>query len=272
MSAPARTSAPPRVSAPPRFRVEGPEDAPVLLLSGSLGSTLEMWEPQAAALARTHRVVRYDHPGHGGSELPETPTSIAGLAQAPLALLDAIGVARASVCGLSLGGMVAMWLAAHHPERVERLVLCCTSAALGPPATWEQRAAEVRAAGSVEPLADAVLARWLTPAYRAAHPAVAARLRALVAQTPAEGYARCCDAIRDWDGRDLLGAIRAPTVVVAGREDPSTPPEHAEAIVAGVVGARLELLSPAAHLASVEQAAAVNRIVAEHLSDGGGTG
>jgi 3-oxoadipate enol-lactonase len=254
------------MSAPPRYRVEGPEEAPVLLLSGSLGSTLELWEPQAAALARTHRVVRYDHPGHGGSELPDAPASIAELARAPLAVLDALGVARASVCGLSLGGMVAMWLAAHRPERVDRLVLCCTSAALGPPATWEQRATEVRAAGSVEPLADAVLARWLTPAYRAAHPATAARLRAMIAQTPAEGYARCCEAIRDWDGLALLGAIRAPTVVVAGREDPSMPPAHAEAIVARVAGARLELLSPAAHLASVEQAPAVTRIVAEHLS------
>jgi 3-oxoadipate enol-lactonase len=255
------------VSAPVRFALDGPADAPVLVLAGSLGSTLEMWDPQVAALARTHRVLRYDHPGHGGSAPPEKPTTMAELARAPLALLDELGVERASVCGLSLGGMVAMWLAVHRPERVERLVLCCTSATLGPGGGWEERAATVRAAGSVEPIADAVLARWLTPAYAAAHPETRVRLRAMIAATPPEGYARCCEAIRAWEPLGELGAIRAPTVLVAGREDPSTPPPHAEAIAARIAGARVELLSPAAHLANVEQADAVTRIIASHLEE-----
>ncbi len=248
-----------------RHRVDGPADAPALVLSGSLGSTLEMWDPQVAALARVHRVVRYDHPGHGGSALPAAPASIEGLAQPLLALLDELGIEQASICGLSLGGMVAMWLGIHRPERVRRLVLLCTSAHLGPPEGWDERAAAVRGAGSAAPIAAAVLARWLTPAFRAAHPAVAAGLEAMVAGTPAEGYARCCEAVRDWDARNELGRIRAPTLVVAGREDPSTPPAHAQAIAARIRGARVELLSPAAHLANVEQPAAVTRLVAEQL-------
>jgi len=147
------------VSAALRWRLDGPADAPALVLSGSLGSMLEMWDAQVAALARTYRLLRYDHPGHGGSALPEWPTSIGGLAAPLLDLLDDLAIERASLCGLSLGGMVAMWIAAHRPERLERMILLCTSARLGPPEGWDERAATVRAADSVAPIAEAVVAR-----------------------------------------------------------------------------------------------------------------
>jgi 3-oxoadipate enol-lactonase len=246
-------------------RFDGPADAPALICSGSLGSTLAMWDPVLPALAGAHRVLRYDHPGHGGSPVPDGATSMASLGLGLVELLDDHGVERASICGLSLGGMVAMWLAQHHPERVDRLALLCTSAQLGPPSGWDDRIAAVRAAGSAAAVAPAVVERWFTPGFRAARPADVAVAQTMIATTPAEGYARCCEAIRDWDGIDALPSIRAPTVVIAGREDPSTPPEHLERITAGIPGARLEVLSPGAHLIVAEQPDAVGRIVTDHL-------
>jgi 3-oxoadipate enol-lactonase len=156
-----------------------------------------------------------------------------------------------------------MWLAAHAPERVERLVLCCTAAAM-PPETWVERAATVRARGTGA-IADAVVSRWFTPAFAEREPATVARMRSMVAATPAEGYAACCAAIERMDLRPDLGAIRAPTLVIAGRDDPATPPEDGERIAEAVPGARLEVVADAAHLASFEQADEVTRLVLDHL-------
>ncbi|MGS2618976.1 3-oxoadipate enol-lactonase [Micromonospora sp. LZ34] len=244
--------------------VEGPDDAPVLVLSPSLGSTHAMWEPQAVALRDRFRVVRYDHRGHGGSPVPPGPYELADLGVDVLRLLDKLEISAAHFCGLSLGGMTGMWLAAHAPERVRRLVLCCTSARLGPPQFWAERADMVRREGTAA-VADGVVTRWFTPGWVQAHPETARNMRAMVAATPAEGYASCCNAIQSMDLTDLLPRIRAKTLVIAGHEDPSIPPEHGRAVAASIRGARLEVLSPAAHLANVEQREAVTGLLLEHL-------
>jgi 3-oxoadipate enol-lactonase len=243
----------------------GPDDAGVVVLSNSLGTTLEMWEPQMGDLARDHRVLRYDMRGHGRSPVPEAPYSIADLGRDLIGLLDRNGIARASMCGISLGGMVSMWVAAHAPERVERLALCSTSAIMGPPEAWTERAALVRREGTGA-VADTVVARWFTPAFAAAEPAVVAGIRAQLAATPPEGYAGCCEAIREMDQRPDLPAISAPTLVIAAAGDPSTPPAHARTIASLIPGARLELLDRGAHLVSVEEPELVTPLIAAHLA------
>jgi 3-oxoadipate enol-lactonase len=245
-------------------RLEGPADAPVVVLSSSIGTTMAMWDPQREALAAEWRLLRYDHPGHGGSPPPPGALTMADLTRQVLALLDELGLQRVSWCGLSLGGMVGQWLAVHAPGRLDRLVLCCTTAGFRDPGTWEERAATVRAGGTAA-LADRAMERWFTTGFREREPEAVARCRAmLVEQSSPEGYAACIEAIRDFDLHDRLGSIRAPTLVVAGDEDPSTPVAHARALVAGIPGARLEVV-PAAHLANIEQPDAVTRAIAAHL-------
>lgn len=257
------------------YTVDGPDDdtAPVLVLGSSVGSTRTMWEPQVAALSRTLRVVRYDHRGHGESRPATPPTSIDDLGGDVVALLDHLGVERASLGGLSLGGMVAMWVAAHHPERVDRLALVCTAALLGPRELWLQRAAAVRASGMAS-ITDAVLARWFTADWPAHHPDRVARLRAEFEAVAPDAYAGCCEAIADMDLREDLTTVRAPTLVLAGEDDPATPPALAEEIASRVAGARLAVVPQAAHLGSVEQPAAFTALLLGHLTgrlDGGGS-
>jgi 3-oxoadipate enol-lactonase len=247
------------------YEVAGPEDAPVLLMGGSLGTTLRMWDRQLP-LAERLRLVRFDHRGHGASPVPPAPYEIADLGRDVLELMDTLGVGRASYCGLSIGGMAGMWLAAHAPERVDRLVLLCTSAHLPPASAWQERASAVLQAGSAEPIADTVVERWLTPGYAAEHPEVRAELRAMLVATDPDGYAGCCGAIERMDLRDDLGSIRAPTLVLSGSDDPATPPRHQRVVAEGIPGARLETVSPAAHIAAVEQAGRVNALILEHLA------
>jgi 3-oxoadipate enol-lactonase len=244
--------------------VDGPPGAPALVLSHSLGTTLAMWTVQAQTLARHFRVVRYDLRGHGRSPVLPGPYEIADLGGDLVALLDRLGVARAHLCGLSLGGMASLWVAAHHPARVDRLVVCCTSARLGPPALWAERASTVRAQGTAA-VAEAVIARWFTPAFQARHPGRIAAARATLAVTSAEGYAACCGAIERMDLVADLAAIRAPTLAIAGADDPSTPPEHLQRIAAAIRGARLEVVAGAAHLANIEQPDAITALISAHL-------
>ncbi len=244
--------------------VSGPADAPVLVMGGSLGTTLGMWDGQLP-LAERLLLVRHDHRGHGRSPIPPGPYEIADLGADVLALLDLLGVERASYCGLSIGGMVGMWLGIHAPERIDRLVLICTSAHMPPAAAWAERAAAVRRAGSPEVVADAVVARWLTPAFAAAHPEEHERLRAMLCATDAEGYASCCGAIERMDLRADLGRVAAPTLVISGAQDEATPPARQQLIAEAIPGARHEILAPAAHVAAVEQASAVNDLILEHL-------
>ena len=248
--------------------VDGPAGAPVVLLTGSLGSDLSMWDAQVPALAERFRVVRYDARGHGRSPVPPGPYGLDDLVDDAVALLDRLDVERAHVVGLSLGGMTALRLAAREPHRVDRLAVLCTSALLGPASAWAERAELVRAQGTAA-VAEAVVDRWFTPALRAADPGLVERMRRMVADTPAEGYAACCAAIETMDLRADLPRIAAPTLAVAGADDPATPPEHLAAVASGVPGGRLLVLPQAAHLASVEQAAAVNAALLAHLDPAG---
>jgi 3-oxoadipate enol-lactonase len=239
------------------YRLDGDGDR-VVVLSGSLGSTLELWEPQLPALSPRFRVLRYDHPGHGGSPaLAET--TVSRMAREVVELLDELGIATVSYCGLSLGGAVGMRLALDEPERVEKLVLCSTSARFASPEFWRERAELVRREG-VEAVADVVLERWFTPAFRDVR-----RYRDMLLSIPSEGYARACEAVRDWDARGELGGISAPTLAIAGAEDPSTPPADLEAIVAEIPGAELDVFGEARHLVNVERADEFNEALRAHL-------
>jgi 3-oxoadipate enol-lactonase len=247
----------------PHHVITGPEDAPVLVLSNSLGATLEMWDPQAEALAERFRLVRYDTRGHGGSATPPGPYSIDDVGGDVVELLDHLGVGRAHVAGLSLGGMTAMWLGIHAPERVSRLVLLCTSAQLGPAQGWADRAVTVRAKGTAA-IVDATFERWFTEAYRAQHDL--SGLREMFVGISDEGYANCCSVIEHMDLTPNLDGISVPTLVIAGAQDPAAPPEtHARRIVDGIPDARLEILDPGAHLVNVEQPEAVTTLILEHL-------
>jgi 3-oxoadipate enol-lactonase len=245
--------------------VHGPEDAPVLVLSSSLGTSGAMWEPQLAALSERYRVITYDMRGHGASPAPPGPYDIADLGYDVIEILDAHGVQRASFCGISLGGMIGLWLARRLPERIDRLVACCTSAYLPPPDPWRERAETVCAAGSTEPIADAVVGRWLTPAFAAEHPGTRAWLRAMLTACDAAGYAACCGVIETLDLRVTLPSITLPTLVVAAAEDPSIPPHHGELIASAIPDARYELIEDAAHIATVQQPEAITNLIIDHL-------
>jgi len=225
-------------------------DGPTVCLIGSLGSTAAMWEPQLAAL-RGFRVVRVDLPGHGGSPVPDEPFSVADVGRT---VLDDVGE-DASYCGLSLGGAVCMWIAAN--AAVSRVALACTKPAFRPPAQWAERAAIVRRDG-LGAIVDAVMARWFTAA---ADPAAVERARAMFLSVPSEGYARCCEALRDADLAEEVARIEAPLLVIGGAEDPSVTPDE----IAAMPG-RYEIISEAAHLASIEQPDAFNELLASHLS------
>jgi 3-oxoadipate enol-lactonase len=243
---------------------DGPEDAPALVLLPALGSALTMWGDAVAALRAELHVVRVDLRGHGRSPVPPGPYELADLGADVVALLDRLGLERTHLLGLDLGGMTAMWLAVHAPERVDRLALCSTSTRLGAPRWWEKRAAIVREHGT-KAVADAVVSRWVTPGFATAHRACIRRLCAMVAATPAEGYAACCEAIGRMAIEDELHRIAAPTFIIAAGDDRATPPDHAAHIAARIPGARMAVIAGAAHLATVERPDRIARLVLRHL-------
>lgn len=251
------------------YELTGPRDAPVVVLSNSLGTDLSLWDEQIPALRRHFRVLRYDQRGHGASPSAPGPFTLEQLAGDVLQLMDRLGIGAAHFAGVSLGGMTGMWLAEHAPDRIDRLALLCTSAELGPPSMWTERAAVVRERG-VEAMVDPSLPKWFTPEF-AQRAEVVEKFGGMIRACDREGYAACCEAIAGMDLVDGLPRISAPTLVVAGAEDPATPPAHAERIAAGVPGARVEVLSPAAHLANAEQPEAVNRLLVEHFTCGRAT-
>ena len=244
--------------------VDGPEGGTPLLLGPSLGTSTEVWERNVTALAERFRVIRYDHRGQGKSPEPPGPYEIADLGRDTIALMDRLGIERAAVGGVSLGGMIAMWVGAHAPERVTHVIPMCTSPHI-PQAPWAERAAAVREAGSTEPIADNVVANWLTPGYADDHPDDREWLRGLLVASPPEGYASCCGAIERMDLRDDLAQIGAPALVVSATDDPSTPPEHQRTIAELIPGARLETVADAAHLANVQHPDAINRLIIDFL-------
>jgi 3-oxoadipate enol-lactonase len=231
---------------------------PTLVLSGALGLSTAMWEPQLAAFAADFDVVAVDHPGHGSAPPPDGRVTVASIGERLLSELPE----SFSFCGLSLGGMVGMWLGANAPERIERLVLACTGASLGTPELYDDRAAVVRAEGT-HATVEGARERWFTPAFRDS-PAAQRIVDDLLA-TRAEGYAACAEAVGAFDFHGKLELIAAPTLVVYGEEDPATPPDVVDALVSGIPVAEAHGIANAAHLANVEQPDAFNDAVLRHL-------
>jgi 3-oxoadipate enol-lactonase len=246
------------------FSAEGAVAGPVLLLSNSLGTTSRLWDRQAAVFTRAFRVVRYDTRGHGQSSAPAGEYSLDALGRDGLAVLDAVGARRADVCGISLGGMTAMWLGLHAPARIGRLVLANTGARIGTAELWSERIAQVRTRGMAA-IAELTPARWFTEDFRARQPAVVAEFEAMVAACPPHGYVGCAAALRDADLRAAIGTISAPVLVITGASDPATPPSDGAWLCARIAGARHCELA-AAHLSNIEASDAFTAAVLDFLA------
>jgi 3-oxoadipate enol-lactonase len=249
------------------WRVDGPADAPALLLLGSLGTTSEIWRPQIQPLTSDRRVIRLDTRGHGQSDASAGHFTLDDLGADALSVLEAAGAEQAAVCGVSLGGMTAMWLAAHAPERISTLIAVSTGLKIGVRATWEERVQQVRAGGT-EAVADASMGRWFTQRFRDAHPDVVMWCRAMLSGCPTDGYVSCCGILMDADLHAAAPHITSPTLVLVGREDPVTPPASAREIADHITGARLLTLD-ASHICAVELPEEFNRAVSGFLNEAG---
>jgi 3-oxoadipate enol-lactonase len=248
------------------WQVDGPASAPGILLSNSLGTSRELWNPQLEALAQRFRVVRYDTRGHGRSGAPDRDYSLDELGADALAVLDAAGIQRAHIAGVSLGGLTGMWLGVHAPERVASLILANTAAHIGTLELWEQRIGEARRNG-MGGLAELMMPRWFTDTFRRTSPDIVDAFRSMVASCNPAGYVGCCAALRDADVRAELPRIRARTLVIVGQQDPSTPPEQGAAVREAIGHATLTSFH-AAHLSNVECAAAFTSEMLSFLQGG----
>jgi 3-oxoadipate enol-lactonase len=251
------------------YKVEGTEAGPLLVLSHALGASMAMWNPQVERISSAFRVIRYDQRGHGASPVPPGPYAIEDLGRDLLRLLDRLELRRVSFCGLSLGGMVGMWLAINAPDRLDRLVLCCTAARMMRPQDYGQRAAKVRAEGMAA-IAEAVVGRWLTPDFAATHSETVAWLRSMLLTTPAEGYAATCEALQALDLLGDLSRVTAPTLVIAAAEDQSTPVHQAREIGSRIAGSKMVVISGASHMANVERPAEVSDYLLSFVPGGAG--
>lgn len=248
------------------YRVDGERsDAPWLVLSNSLGSDLSMWTPQVAAFAKHFRVLRYDTRGHGHSDVPPGPYTIEQLTGDVVGLLDALDIEKAHFCGVSMGGLTGVGLAARHSARIGRVVLCNTAAKIGSPEVWGPRAQRARSEGMAA-LADAVLARWFTPAFVAREPLVFAFIRDVFVHTDNEGYASNCDALNATDLRGETSAIRTPALVISGTHDLAATPGQGRELAASIAGARYVELD-ASHISNIEQADAYTKTVLDFLTE-----
>jgi 3-oxoadipate enol-lactonase len=245
--------------------VEGPERAPVLMLSNSLGTNLHMWDEQVGPFTQHFRLVRYDRRGHGRSGVPKGPYTMERLGRDVLAVLDGLGIAKINWCGLSMGGMVGMWLGANAADRINRLILSNTSAYFPDKSVWEGRIKFVREKG-LEGLVDANMERWFTKSFRERSPQAMAKMREMFLATKVDGYIGCGEAIRDMDHRPLLPKITVPTLVIAGKHDPATTLEAGEFIQAHVPDAKIAVLE-AAHISNLEQPQAYADTVLKFLSN-----
>ena len=246
------------------YTLSGKTDGSVLMMSNSLGTTLDMWQPQLREMESRFRLLRYDMRGHGNSELVEEACSISVLGHDVLALLDELRIDKVHFCGLSVGGVIGQWLGANAPERLRSLILCNTAAKIGTPESWNKRIADVEQQGLAS-ITEAVLERWFTPAFRLASPDAVAPFRAMLHAANPRGYLQVCAAIRDMDQRSLVQRIRVPTCVIAGEYDPATTLDDGRFLQSQIPGATLVPL-PVAHISNVEAAAQFNRAVIEFLS------
>ncbi|HET8925769.1 MAG TPA: 3-oxoadipate enol-lactonase [Candidatus Acidoferrum sp.] len=246
------------------YLLEGPAGAPVLMFSNSLGTNYAMWDGQAIELQKKFRIVRYDTRGHGESAVTPGPYSIEQLAKDVLGLLDELHLDPVHFCGLSMGGMIGMWLGANAPHRLNKLVLCNTAAKIGTAETWNSRIEAVRK-GGMKAIASAVIERWLTAEFRKKDPVAVASTLKILEQTNPEGYAACCAAVRDFDYRDELGKIRVSTQVISGTHDPATPAADGRYLAEQIPSARFAALN-AAHLSNIEERDRFNHEVTAFLN------
>ncbi|WP_437883750.1 3-oxoadipate enol-lactonase [Pseudomonas sp. LRF_L74] len=248
------------------YQLEGPAGAPVLVLSNSLGTDLAMWDEQVPEFAKHFRVLRYDTRGHGKSLVTPGPYSIEQNGRDVLALLDALDIAKASFCGLSMGGLIGQWLAINAPERIERLVLCNTASKIGNDEIWNTRIDTVLKGReqAMSALRDASIARWFTAPFAEAHPDKAEPIVAMLAQTSPDGYAGNCAAVRDADFREQIVGIKAPTLIVCGTGDAVTTPVDGRFMQARIAGAELVEFD-AAHLSNVQAGELFTRRVLSFL-------
>ncbi|CAH0301173.1 3-oxoadipate enol-lactonase [Pseudomonas brassicacearum] len=252
------------------YRFDGPQDAPVLVLSNSLGTDLHMWDEQVAAFSEYFRVLRFDTRGHGQSLVTEGPYSIEQLGRDVLAMLDQLNLDKVHFCGLSMGGLIGQWLGINAGERLQKLVVCNTAAKIGDPSVWNPRIETVLRDGkdAMVALRDASIARWFTPDFAEAQPATAKKITDMLAATSPQGYAANCGAVRDADFREQLSSIRVPLLVIAGTEDAVTPPSGGHFIQERVRGAEYAEFY-AAHLSNVQAGAAFSARVLDFLLDSG---
>ena len=250
-----------------RITVDGDAAAPALILSNSLGTTLEMWDPQVAAFSERYRVIRYDARGHGGSPVTPGPYSFADLGQDVLAVLDALGIECAAFCGISMGGHTGLWLGVHAGSRFNAIAVCNSAAKIGTPQGWNERAAMVREGGqaSMQTLAESSPVRWFSAEFANAHPVEVQRAQAWIAGIAPQGYAACCEALATSDLRGELGRITTPTLLLAGAADPVTTVADAQAMQAGILGAQLAVV-PASHLSNLEAPRAFDQAVLQFLA------
>lgn len=234
-----------------RYEVDGPPNAPALVLANSIGTSLGLWDAQVAALAPHLHVIRYDARGHGQSEVPNGDYSLDQLGTDLVCLLDELRLASAHVCGISLGGLTAQWVALTHPERVQRLVLANTAARIGTAEGWTARIDLVRS-GGMAAVHEVALARFFSARLRAENMEVVDRVGAMLDATSVMGYVGCCAALRDADLRDVVHSIRASTLVIAGGLDVSTPVSDAEYLKARIPTSDLVVLEQAGHLSNLE--------------------
>ena len=232
------------------YALGGAAGAPVLVLSNSLGTNFSMWDPQTPALTKQFRVLQYDTRGHGQSSVTPGPYSVELLGGDVLGLLDFLRLDRVHFCGLSLGGLTGMWLGVHAAGRLSKLVLCNTAAKIGTLETWNARIESVRR-GGMQAIASAAIERWFTPEFRAAAPDAVATAQRMTEDTPPEGYAGCCAAVRDFDFREIVAAIRVPALVISGARDPATPPADGRFLAQRIAGAQFAEL-PTSHLSNSE--------------------
>jgi 3-oxoadipate enol-lactonase len=249
---------------PLNVSVEGAENAPVLMLSNSLGTDLHMWDAQAKAFAERYRLVRYDRRGHGKSGAPKGPYSMERLGRDVLAILDGLGIKSVNWCGLSMGGMVGQWLGANAPDRIEKLILSNTTCYYPDRTPWLDRIKFVREKG-LAAIVPTNMERWFTKEFRDRSPDTMKWMTDMFLATPVEGYIGCCEAIAAMDHRELLPKIKVPTLVIAGRYDPATNVEAGEYIKANIPGARIAIID-AAHIANVEAPDIYTKTVLDFLS------
>lgn len=246
------------------YRFDGPEGAPVLMFSNSLGTNLHMWDAQVPELTREFRVLRYDSRGHGHSTATPGPYALQGLGQDVIGLLDALHIEHVFFCGLSLGGVIAQWLGINARSRLNAIVISNSAAKIGSVDFWNQRIQKLRE-GGIAPVAAAQVLRWFTEKYVTAQPEVIEKMKQMFVATPLDGYIATCEALRDFDLRGSINHIQTPTLVLAGTHDPVTTLADAKFMAVGIPGAQYAELN-ASHLSNIEDSAAFTAAVLEFFS------